>query len=71
MYPPEALTRWGMGLKIEKILSLQTFFGLQGNQDLKKEPEWMDKMFELEMKVSDMEPYKSISLFNHVLLRKI
>lgn len=70
VYNPEELTKWGPNLKIEKILALQTFYGLQSNGDKKLEPQWMDKMFALEMRVSDLEPYKSISLFNHVLLRK-
>lgn len=71
VYNPIELTKWGNNLKIEKILSLQTFFGLQSNEDQKNEPQWMDKVFDIEMKVSDLEPYKSISLFNHVLLRKL
>ena len=70
VYDPEALTKWGSNLEIEKILSLQTFFALQGNEVEKLEPQWMDKIFDIEMKVSDLEPYKSISLFNHILLRK-
>jgi ubiquinone/menaquinone biosynthesis C-methylase UbiE len=71
VYNPEELTKWGCNLKIEKILSLQTFFGLQSNENKKHEPQWMDKVFDIEMKVSDLEPYKSVSLFNHVLLRKL
>jgi SAM-dependent methyltransferase len=70
VYNPAELTEWGNSLKIEKLLSLQTFFGLQSSEVDKNEQQWMDKVFELEMKVSDLEPYKSISLFNHVLLRK-
>ena len=31
----------------------------------------MNKMFDIEMKVSNVEPYKSIALFHHVLLRKL
>lgn len=69
VYDPNELTEWSACLKIESILSLQTFFGLQSNKDQKSDPTWMDKVFELEMKVADLEPYKSISLFNHVLLR--
>ncbi len=71
VYNPEELTKWGCNLKIEKILSLQTFFGLQSNEEQKLDPQWMDKVFALEMKVSDLEPYKNVSLFNHVLLRKL
>lgn len=58
------------GVNIEKVLGIRTFWGLQQNNDIKKELNWQDKMFEIEMKVSDIEDYKNISFFNHVLLRK-
>jgi len=70
-YDPEDLVKWGENLKIEKILGVRIFFGLQQNNDIKYEPDWIDKMFEIEMKVCDFEPYKSVSYCNHVLLRKI
>jgi SAM-dependent methyltransferase len=71
LYEPEDLVKWGENLKIEKVLSNRTFFGLQQNDEIKHEPDWAEKMFEIEMKVADMEPYKSIALFHHVLLRKL
>jgi 2-polyprenyl-3-methyl-5-hydroxy-6-metoxy-1,4-benzoquinol methylase len=69
LYDPEDLVKWSDSLKIEKILSARTFSGLQ-RDEIKHEPGWVDKMFEIEMKVSDLEPYKSIALFHHVLMRK-
>ena len=69
LYNPEDLVKWGGNLRIEKILGVRTFYGLQ-HDDIKHEPDWIDKMFIIEMKVADMEPYKSISLFHHVLLKK-
>ena len=75
LYNPEDLTEWGDNLKIEKILSIQTFYGLVQIYDMegrmKHEPDWLNKMFDIEMKVADTEPYKSIALFHHVLLRKL
>jgi len=71
LYNPEDLVEWGYNLKIEKILSIQTFYGLAYNENRKHDPTWIDKMFDIEMKVADMEPYKSIALFHHVLLRKL
>ncbi len=73
IYGPQELEAWGKTLKIEKRLSLQTFYGLQGDHSQKHDTQsnWMNDMFELEMKVCDLEPYKNLSLFNHVLLRKI
>lgn len=72
IYHPHALEEWGTTLRIEKHLALQSFYGLQGDHAQKHDPEstWMQDMFDLEMRVADLEPYKSISLFNHVLLRK-
>jgi SAM-dependent methyltransferase len=70
-YASEDLVKWGDNFKIEKILAVRTFFALQQNNDIKYEPDWIDKMFKVEMKVCDLEPYKSISSFNHVLMKKI
>ena len=69
LYEPEDLVKWGGNLKTEKILSARTFYGLQ-RDEIKHESDWSAKMFDIEMKVADMEPFKSIALFHHVLLRK-
>jgi SAM-dependent methyltransferase len=70
-YNPEDLINWGDNLEIEKILGVRTFYALQQNNDIKYEPDWIDKMFDVEMKMCDLEPYKSIAFLHHVLLRKI
>ena len=70
-YNPEDLVKWGDNLEIEKILGVRAFYGLQQNNDIKYEPGWIDKMFEVEMKICDMEPYKSMAFCHHVLLKKI
>ena len=70
-YNSEDLVKWGNNLKIEKILAVRTFYALQQNNDIKYEPDWIDKMFKVEMKVCDLEPYKSISYLNHVLMIKL
>ena len=70
-YFPEDLINWAEDLKIEKILGVRIFYGLQQNNDIKYEPGWQDKMFALEMKACGMEPYKSIAYLQHILLRKL
>ncbi|MCL2772476.1 MAG: methyltransferase domain-containing protein [Oscillospiraceae bacterium] len=70
-YNPEDLVAWGDNLKIEKILGVRMFFALQQKNEIKYEPGWLEKMFEVEMRVCDLEPYKNIAYLNHVLLRKI
>lgn len=70
-YDSEDLVDWGNNLKIEKISGVRTFYSLHHNNDVRYEPDWIDKMFNLEMKVCDLEPYKSIAFLHHVLLRKL
>ncbi|MBZ9685891.1 class I SAM-dependent methyltransferase [Clostridium estertheticum] len=58
-------------INIEKVLGIRTFYALNANiNEIRFDSIWQDKMFELEMKVSDMDDYKNISFSNHVLLRK-
>ena len=70
-YEPEDLIKWGDNLEMEKILGVRIFYSLNTNNDARYELGWIDKMFELEMKVCDLEPYKSIAYLHHVLLKKI
>lgn len=55
---------------IEKVRGIRTFWGLQQNNEIKNEKSWQDKMFEIEMKVCDIDEYINISFFSHILLRK-
>lgn len=59
-----------MNVNIEKVLGVKTFWALQQNHELKNQPDWEEKMFEIEMKVCSMDDYINISYFNHVLLKK-
>lgn len=58
-------------VNIEKVLGIRTFYALHPNNEIRFNPIWQEKMFELEMKVSDIEDYINISFYNHVLLKKI
>jgi len=69
-YNHEDLAVWGNNLNIEKILGARILGMLQQNNDVKYEQEWQDKMFALEYKICDLEPYKNIAFCHHVLLRK-
>lgn len=60
-----------LDINIEKVLGIRTFWGLNPNNEVKYEPNWQEKMFEIEMKVSDIDDYINISFFNHILLRKL
>ncbi|HCQ88576.1 MULTISPECIES: class I SAM-dependent methyltransferase [unclassified Clostridium] len=60
-----------LDINIEKVLGVRTFFALQQNNEIKYNPMWQEKMFEVEMKVCDIDEYRNISFYNHILLRKL
>jgi hypothetical protein len=71
-YSTEDLKEWigDMNISIEKVLGARTFFALHSNNEIRYEPVWQEKMFELEMKASTIKEYINIAFYNHVLLRK-
>jgi len=60
-----------LDVSIEKVLGVRTFFALHPDNEIRYDPNWQEKMFEIEMKVSDINDYINISFYNHVLLRKM
>lgn len=72
-YNMEDIRRWikNSSLNIEKVLGVRTFWGLQQDNKIKYDSVWQEKMLEIEMKVSDIDDYKNISFYNHILLRKL
>lgn len=60
-----------LDISIEKVLGIRTFFALNPNNEIKYNPDWQEKVFKLEMKVSNMDDYKDIAFYNHILLKKI
>jgi len=61
----------GKNISIEKVLGIRTFYALNASiNEIRFDTVWQDKMFELEMKASDIDDFKNISFFNHILIRK-
>lgn len=56
-------------LKTEKIMGICTFYGLQNN-DIKSDPNWITQMKSLEMRVSEIDEFRNIAFFHHIILRK-
>ena len=69
-YEDEDLVKWAPGLQIEKVFGIRTFWDLQQDQKIQKEEEWQREMMKLEQRVSDVEEYRNIAFFHHILLRK-
>ncbi len=69
-YEDKEILKWSDKFKIEKILGMRTFWDLQQNQELHKDKKWQEQMLAMEMKVSELEEYKAIASFHHIILRK-
>lgn len=65
------ILKWsGCALKIIKILGVRTFWCLQQNQDIQRNESWQDRMLDIERRVSNIEEYKAIASFHHIILQK-
>lgn len=69
-YEDEDISRWAPGLQILKIYGIRTFWDLQQNQEKHGAEGWQVEMAELEMRVSELDEYKNIAFFHHLLLTK-
>ena len=70
-YEDADLLKWAPKLRIEKVLGMRTFWDLQQNQEIQAEEDWQREMMKLEQRVSDMEEFRNIAFFHHVLLKKL
>ncbi len=69
-YEDSDITQWCEGLRIEKVSGIRAFWDLQQNQECHKDPAWQEKMIEVELRVSEMEEYRNIAFFHHLIVRK-
>ena len=69
-YEDEDIIRWAPALQLRECLGIRTFWDLQQNQEKHGDEAWQSRMLELEMRISGMEPFKSIAFFHHLILTK-
>ncbi|RDY26546.1 class I SAM-dependent methyltransferase [Romboutsia weinsteinii] len=69
-YHNDEILKWSRYFNLEKVYGVRTFWALQQDNEIKTELSWQEKMFEVEMRVCEIEEYKNISFFNHVILTK-
>jgi len=69
-YEDAEILDWSDKFELERILGMRTFWDLQQNQEIQKDKTWQEQMLEMELKVSELEEYKAIASFHHVILRK-
>lgn len=69
-YENADLTKWCKDFSVSKVYGIRTFWDLQQNQEIQNDAEWQKKMLQIEMRVQDIDEYKNIAFFNHLLLTK-
>lgn len=69
-YEDADIEKWCPELVISKILGMRTFWDMQQNQEIHKEADWQDKMVEIDIWVCDMDGYKDIAFFHHLIIEK-
>lgn len=69
-YEDADIEKWCPKLTITKTIGMRTFWDMQQNQEIHKDVDWQDKMVEIEMRVSDMDGYKDIAFFHHLMIEK-
>ncbi|MBR4085342.1 MAG: methyltransferase domain-containing protein [Lachnospiraceae bacterium] len=69
-YEDESVSNWEPSLKLVDSFGIRTFWDLQQKQEKHSLDEWQDKMVELEMRVSQMEEFRAIAFFHHLVFEK-
>jgi len=57
-------------MELEDTYAIRTFFGLSSNNEIKYTEDWYKSMLELEMKTYNIDEYKKIAFFNHLIYKK-
>lgn len=69
-YENEMISEWTPGLTIKGCFGIRTFWDLQQNQEKHNSEEWQRRMLQLEMRVSQMDEYRKIAFFHHLIVSK-
>ena len=69
-YEDHELLGWSHAFEVERVFGIRTFWDLQQNQEVHKDKAWQQQMLDIELKVSEIEEYRAIASFHHVILRK-
>ena len=70
-YEDDDIINWEPELRIKECFGIRTFWDLQQNQAKHSEEEWQEKMIQLEMRVAQIEEFRKIAFFHHLILEKV
>ena len=57
------------GLSMDKCYGICAFYGLQDNK-IKHHKDWSETMLDIEMSVAEVEEFRNIAFFHHLILKK-
>ena len=69
-YNDSDITKWSNSLKLVDLYGIRTFWDLQQNQEKHEREEWQKSMVQLEMRVSQIDEYRRIAFFHHLVFTK-
>lgn len=70
-YEDAAVSAWEPSLKQVESFGIRTFWDLQQKQEKHGLDEWQDKMVKLELRVSQIEEFRAVAFFHHLLFVKV
>lgn len=70
-YDDSNILKWSNKFEVEKILGQRVFWDLQQNQEIQKDEQWQKSMLELEHRVQDIDEFRNIAFFHHLILRRV
>lgn len=69
-YEDEDIRKWNSKFRLINSFGIRTFFDLQQNQEKHDNEQWQNKMMELENRVSQINEYRNIAFFHHLVFIK-
>ena len=69
-YEDDMVSQWAPSLNLTDCYGIRTFWDLQQKQEKHDLEEWQEKMVKLEMRVSQMDAFRNIAFFHHLLFTK-
>ena len=69
-YDSSDIIKWCSTFSLTNIYGIRTFWDLQQNQDIQKNPDWQEKMIDFEMRVSQIDQFRDIAFFHHLIFEK-
>jgi len=73
VYDTGELIAWAVqhGFALEKHCGIRAFYALRDDNDGWDDPAWGEAAHDLEQAAAELEPYRSMAFYHHVVLRKL